>query len=136
MYKYVQEFRLLFTSFLSINIIIFVHTFVKMTRYLHMGCWVMLCFSLYSVTCVKHGTTTYTYRFYGLFSGIPQNMSFERKKHENLLVKEVRAREYHEHEHRNSKLIEKANKTLISSGTFWFALKKGFKFQYYLLLTV
>lgn len=57
--------RLLFTSFLSINIIIFVHTFVKMTRYLHAcagveageGCGCVVFFIILSDLCQ---TTTFS----------------------------------------------------------------------------
>lgn len=84
MYKYVQEFRLLFTSFLSINIIIFVHTFVKMTRYLHVGCCGWCCVFHYTQWLVSSSTHLPCF-----FSGKPQNVvSTEEKNeiHENSLV--------------------------------------------------
>lgn len=93
----------------------------------------MLCFSLYSVTCVKLGTTALTYPCF------PANRKMcHQRKMEFMkihLCEEVEATEcgnQNRHEHRNSKLIVKAHKTLI----LWvdFVLKKGFKFQCYLLM--
>ena len=131
MYKYVQEFRLLFTSFLSINIIIFVHTFVKMTPLFACCGW----------CCVFHYTQWLVSNLAQQHSPTrvfrqPQNVSSEKNEiHENSLVWRSRSDRMwkpERHEHRNSKLIVKAHKTLI----LWvdFVLKKGFIFQCYLLM--